>query len=218
MSKRVRDGADQRGRGLRLSPATVLAGVAVFIALGGTSIAASGLINGKKIKPGTITAKQIRNKTITKSKLDPGTVAQLRGERGPQGDRGPQGSPGTRGEPGPASLPAAFEDESQMVNIPANAGAVDLAELAVPAGRYLVAAKAVLRTYDPAETSCWVAHDYDDYVDWSSWSAPGGYSSGTLALTGISPAGTEILTLRCFTEDVPAEALRNRLTAIPVAG
>lgn len=215
MSKRVRDEADQRGRGFRLSPATVLAGVAVFIALGGTSIAASGLINGKKIKPGTITAKQIRNKTITKTKLDPGTVAQLRGAKG---DRGPQGVPGPKGEPGPTSLPAAFEDESEGVDFPVNAGAIDLAELEVPAGRYMVTAKAVFRTNDPAEVLCWVTPDYGDYIDSSNWSAPGGYSSGTLAMTGISPPGTEILTLRCFSEDVPATTLRNKLVAIPVAG
>lgn len=228
MRKREREGiADGNGRRLPISPATVLAGVAVFIALGGTSIAASGLINGKKIKPGTITAKQIKNKTITQSKLNPATVATLRGARGeqgpqgapgPRGEPGPQGASGPKGEPGPASLPAAFEDESQVVEIPTNAGAVDLAELTVPAGRYLVTAKAVLRTNDPADTSCWVMPDYDDFIDSSNWSAPGGYSSGTLAMTGISPPGTEILTLRCFTDDVAATALRNKLVAIPVAG
>ena len=43
----------------RFSPATWIAVLALFIVIGGTATAASGLINGKKIKPGTVTNGQI---------------------------------------------------------------------------------------------------------------------------------------------------------------
>ncbi|HNC14795.1 MAG TPA: hypothetical protein PLV77_02725, partial [Solirubrobacterales bacterium] len=80
-----------------LRPGTVIAVIALFIAIGGTATAASGLINGSKIKPGTVTARQIKNQTITTSKLAPATVASLRGARGPVGATGPAGE---NGQPG----------------------------------------------------------------------------------------------------------------------
>jgi len=205
----------------RVTPATVLAGLALFVALGGTSIAASGLINGKQIKPGTITAKQIKNKAITKAKLAPSTVSGLRGAAGPKGDAGPKGErgpAGATGPAGPAALPAAHEDESEGVAIPQYAGVVDLAELELPAGRYMVTAKAVLVPNAATEASCWVTADYGDYVDSSNWSSTGPAQAGTLSLAGLSPAGTEILTLRCYQDDVAGLTGRNKLIAIPVAG
>jgi len=190
-------------RRFRLTPGTLLGGVAVFIALGGTSVAASGLINGSKIKPGTVTAKQIRNKTITKAKLSPKTVSQLRGATGPAG---------------PAALPKAYEAESDQVVFPSNAGAVVLAEMELPPGRYMVTATAVLRFQAAAETSCWVTFDHGDNLDTSNWTSPGNLAAGTLSMTGISPAGTELLTLNCDGEDRVGISGRNKLVAIPVAG
>ncbi|MCO5316534.1 MAG: hypothetical protein M9938_10305 [Solirubrobacterales bacterium] len=222
MSTRSNDREEERtDRRFRVTPATVIAGLALFVALGGTSIAATGLINGKQIKPGTVTAKQIRNRTITTAKLAPATVKGLRGRVGPTGatgQKGETGAAGVTGPAGPAALPAAFENESDQLAIPANAGAVDLAELSLPAGRYLITAKAVLKPAAPATTSCWVPADYGDFVDTSNWNANGPGEAGTLALTGITPSGTTHVSLRCFTEDVASMTGRNKLVAIPVAG
>ena len=44
----------------RFRPATIIAMLALLVAISGTATAASGLIDGKKIKPGTVTAKQIK--------------------------------------------------------------------------------------------------------------------------------------------------------------
>ena len=62
--------------------ATIIAGLALFIALGGTAAAAGGLINGKKIKKGTVTAKQLKNNTLTVGKFAPATVSALKGSPG----------------------------------------------------------------------------------------------------------------------------------------
>jgi hypothetical protein len=71
-------------------PATVIAAVALFVALGGGAAAyASGLISGSRIKNHSIAAKK-----LTKS-----AVKSLRGRRGPAG---PQGVPGSQGPAGPA--------------------------------------------------------------------------------------------------------------------
>ena len=104
----------------RLTPAMVVAMIALLVALGGTAGAATVLITGA----------QIKNGTIGLADLSPAAKSSLRGQSGPtgpqgsagpqgnagpqgaqgsQGERGPQGSPGSKGEqgaPGPASLDA----------------------------------------------------------------------------------------------------------------
>jgi DNA-binding protein len=52
----------------RISSAHVLAMVALFVALGGTSYAAVK-VNGKNVKKGTITSRALRNRTITGAKV-----------------------------------------------------------------------------------------------------------------------------------------------------
>jgi len=76
----------------KLTYANVMATVAVFIALTtGGAWAASQLINGQKIKPHTITGKQIRKHSLP--------LAVLRGKL-PAGQRGPTGSTGAPGVAG----------------------------------------------------------------------------------------------------------------------
>lgn len=69
-------------------PATVIAAVALFVALGGGAVAyASGLISGS----------QIRNHSIPARKLTRAAIRSLhgkRGQRGPAGPAGPQGPGG----------------------------------------------------------------------------------------------------------------------------
>jgi hypothetical protein len=73
---------------LSISPATVIACLALFFALGGgASLAAQQFINGSKIAPHSITAKQLSKKT----------VVALKGDRGPAGPAGVQGLPGVAG-------------------------------------------------------------------------------------------------------------------------
>ncbi|MDQ2622192.1 MAG: collagen-like protein [Actinomycetota bacterium] len=221
-----RERGTDRERRFRITPATVLAGLALFVALGGTSIAASGLINGKKIKPGTVTAKQIKNKTITTSKLSPKTFTDLRGATGPAGAPGAKGDPGVPGSngatgptgaTGPAAISAAYQDESLGVAFPSS-DIQPIAELELPAGRYMVTGKVELRTNEPSDTSCWIAFDHDDYLDSARWRSPGGFDGwGTISLLGISPADTETLTLTCSLDDA-GQTGRSKIVAVPVAG
>jgi hypothetical protein len=85
----------------RISPATVIACIAVVLALTGSAFAAKALITGSDIKDGS----------ITRADLSRGTVRSLKGRRGPagaagvdgfQGPQGPQGSTGPQGPMGPA--------------------------------------------------------------------------------------------------------------------
>ncbi len=83
----------------RPSPAIVIATLALVLAGAGIGTATSGLISGSKIKPGTITGKQIKNHSITLNKL---TGKLPAGPKGPQGVQGLVGPPG----PFPATLPS----------------------------------------------------------------------------------------------------------------
>jgi hypothetical protein len=80
----------------RLTYANVVATLALFIAVsGGTAFAASKLITGKQIAKGTITAANIKKKTLS-SKLFASGVLQS-GPRGATGAQGPAGAPGAAG-------------------------------------------------------------------------------------------------------------------------
>jgi Collagen triple helix repeat (20 copies) len=67
-------------------PATIIAALALFVALGGGAAWAGGLIRGS----------QIKNHSIATRKLTKQAIKALRGQRGPAG---PQGTPGTPGGP-----------------------------------------------------------------------------------------------------------------------
>jgi hypothetical protein len=71
-------------------PATVIAALALFVALGGGAALASGLISGSQLKNHSIPAKKLTKKAI----------ASLHGQRGPRGATGATGAAGVTGATG----------------------------------------------------------------------------------------------------------------------
>ena len=65
---------------------TVIASLALFVALGGSATAAT-LITGAKIKNGTITGKDIKNSTVTGAKVKNGSLGVRRPGHVHQGRR-----------------------------------------------------------------------------------------------------------------------------------
>lgn len=81
----------------KLTYANVVATLCLFLILGtGAAFGAKKLINGAKIKPHTITGKQVKNGSLTSAAFAGGIPA---GSAGPAGATGPTGPAGT-----PASL------------------------------------------------------------------------------------------------------------------
>jgi len=72
------------------SPTFVVSVIALFVALGGTSLAAANLINGKLIKANS----------IPKNRLTKRAIQSLHGARGAQGPQGPKGATGLQGPQG----------------------------------------------------------------------------------------------------------------------
>jgi len=76
------------------SPVFIISLIALFVALGGTSLAAANLINGKLIKANS----------IPKNRLTKRAIKSLHGARGAQGPQGPQGATGLQGPNGAQGL------------------------------------------------------------------------------------------------------------------
>jgi hypothetical protein len=109
----------------RLSFANVLSVIALFVALGGASYAATQLpkssVGTKQLKNGAVTGAKVRTGSLRASAFATGQIPA--GPTGPQGERGPKGDKGDtgqRGESVPQSINAvirygpsvSFEGES----------------------------------------------------------------------------------------------------------
>jgi hypothetical protein len=97
----------------RPSPAMLVALLALFVALGGSSYAAlqlrPGSVGTKQLKNGAVTSKKVRNNSLLVRDFRRSQRAQLQGPQGarlPSGPQGPQGAQGPQGPVGPATGPA----------------------------------------------------------------------------------------------------------------
>jgi hypothetical protein len=205
----------------------VLASIAVFAALAGTATAASSLIDGKEIKRGTITGKQIKNKSLALNKLAPAAVKKLQGATGQRGLEGPRGATGARGETGPKGDTGA-QGPAGIVN-PAsggNSGSTNIADgdeellLTVPvatAGTYVVSAKVNLFAVQAtAKVECRVAAGASD-VDGIQWTAGAANSRQPVSLQAVAAAAPgSPLRLFCGFDEGNGSAFESKLVAIPV--
>jgi hypothetical protein len=86
----------------KVTYANVVSTICLFLLLGTGSVWASrALINGSKIKPHTITGKQIKNGSLGAEVFSAAVPAGPAGATGPVGAAGPAGAPGPSGATGP---------------------------------------------------------------------------------------------------------------------
>ncbi len=100
MKRSSRNPEVQRRR--RPTLAIVLAGVAVFVALGGTAVAASGLVHGGDIATGAVASRAIRDGGVELQDLSRKVRASLEGGLGAPGATGAKGDTGSGGGAGTA--------------------------------------------------------------------------------------------------------------------
>lgn len=134
----------------RTALAVVVAALALIVsaAAGAT---ASLLITGKQIKDGTVTTKDVKNRSLKVKDLSPKAKAKLRGATGPAGPRGATGATGATGPAGPTGLQglpglpglpglSGFEVVSQSVPMGLLAGVPTEVTGACPGGKKAIAA------------------------------------------------------------------------------
>jgi hypothetical protein len=206
-------------------PSTVLASIAVFAALAGTATAANSLINGKEIKRGTITGKQIKNKSLALSKLAPAAVAKLQGATGPRGPEGPRGAKGETGSQGPAGLqgPAgivapAFGGLEAGTNIADGDEELLLTVPVAAAGTYVISAKVNLFAVQATtKVECRLASGVTD-LDGVQWTAGAANSRQPVSLQAVGAAAPgSPLRLFCAFDEGNGSAFESKLVAIPVS-
>lgn len=174
-------------------------GVLVLLLLGGGAATAAKWIDGKRIKPGSVTAKQLRNKSVKTAKLAPGavgskqlkdgsvTAAKLASSVGITGPAGPTGSTGAIGATGPtgpsgSSTVFGLRDEPNFL-IPSSSATM-VSDEAYPLGpaAYLLSGYLGVRRADPGEVS--ISCDlFQVFVD------SAGFQVGALSVVG-TPAAT----------------------------
>jgi len=194
-------------------PATVLAAIAVFAVLAGTATAAGGLINGSSIKKGTITGKQIKNRSLAISKLSKAAVGQLRGQRGASGERG------ATGPQGPAGIVAPLAGaQTSGKNIADGEEVVVLTVPVATAGTFVINAKANLFALQAtAKVECFLRADGKavDLVQWTAGAVNSRQSVSMVALAGATPANP--LQVICAFDEGNGSVSETHLTAIPVS-
>lgn len=100
MLKRAARSSGQRQRRRWPTASIVLSGLALFVVLGGSAVAATGLIHAGDIAPGAVTGKAIRSGAVEPKDLSMSTRALLAGVQGVNGAKGDTGTPGSAGSNG----------------------------------------------------------------------------------------------------------------------
>jgi hypothetical protein len=104
-------------RGRRPGHATVVAYLALFIALGGSSYAAVK-ITGRQVRDSSLTGRDVRNESLTGKDVKGLTLRDFSvplpaGPKGDTGDQGPPGLQGPQGDPGPGAVDLFMDREAE---------------------------------------------------------------------------------------------------------
>lgn len=109
----------------KLSYANVMATIAVFVALGGSSYAAI-TVTGKNVKDGSLTGRDVKNGSIadvdlaaSAKRAGPQGLMGIPGVAGPPGADGVDGAPGTQGIQGEPGQPGQDGSDAEFVDAPA---------------------------------------------------------------------------------------------------
>jgi Collagen triple helix repeat (20 copies) len=146
-----------------LTFANVVACLALFVALGGVSYAATQLprdsVGTAQIRESAVTGGKVRNGSLRAADFEGGQIPA--GPKGQAGEQGPQGKPGLNGGRGPKGDQGARgidgdpgpRGPSDAYSVYDSTSAVDekTATLPVPAGSYVVGASMRAATADPTE-------------------------------------------------------------------
>ena len=126
----------------RLSPATVIAMIALMVALAGTGYAATSLprnsVGNAQLQANAVTTSKVKNGSLLKVDFAANQIP--RGLRGPAGAPGPPGAPGAKGPTGPAGPAGSVTTKWALVGKDGNlvAGTAGVVVVQSSIGQYYV--------------------------------------------------------------------------------
>jgi hypothetical protein len=127
--------------GRRPSPSMIVACFALFVALGGLGIAATSLprnsVGTKQLRNNAVTSAKVKNHSLLKADFRLGQIPL-----GAKGATGPAGPTGAKGDTGPRGPSDAYSTSVAGPVAMAKLTLVKLASLSLPAGKYVIFAKA----------------------------------------------------------------------------
>lgn len=206
-------------RSNRPSHAIVVAYLALFVALGGSSYAAI-TITGKNVKNSSLTGSDIKNDSVTGKDVkslgtgdvtDHSLVAKdFKAGQLPAGAPGPKGEKGGTGETGPRGPSDAIVSFGGSGSFPVAGPGTSPAEIDLPAGAEIVFANVVFHngsTTDPTKVNCGLVPGDASQADFTQAldvarsdleQAPGA-ATQTLSLTGaIESDAAQTVRLDCY--------------------
>ncbi|MGE4427091.1 MAG: hypothetical protein AB7G37_11620 [Solirubrobacteraceae bacterium] len=226
----------------RVGSAHVVAGVALFVALGGTSYAAVTLpknsvgakqikknaVTSSKVKKNAITSSKVKNRSLTLSDLSTKTVNALKGgggaagpvgpagPAGPQGPQGPTGATGATGAAGPAGIvqPEYAVDDGFDNITPGN----DLVVVSdtVPSRRYAVTAKVQMHSNGTQQVQCDLESG-GTAIDTARWVPAVVNTQVPMALQAVTAGPVTSLRVKCYAGNASTLAVSYRsIIATPI--
>jgi hypothetical protein len=214
----------------RPSPPTIIALLALFISLGGTTYAAVNLpansVGTRQLKNGAVSGEKLRNDAVSSSKVKNGSLLAKDFKPGqlPAGPRGPRGLPGATGQRGPSD---AFNTCSPDLSVPAlpNSSTQHLGSLGLPQGLFVIFGRvnisnggSAAQTLDCVLFGPQVSLDLFQPVDTATVKLAAG-ETRTITLLGIAERGGYPLPahLECYGPTTgPLEFTHIQLSAIQV--
>ena len=164
-----------------LSPATVIATIALLFALSGTAVAA-GVVTGAQILNGSIGSIDVMNESLRTVDVKNGTLLPEdfkgkklpKGPQGAQGAQGPQGAAGPQGPAGPAG-PAGPQGQAGL----SDSDGSTFVDAHCPAGKRIIGGGATLvgaygdialDENTPLNATTWRAMGFEINATGSNWS------------------------------------------------
>jgi hypothetical protein len=228
----------------RTAPATVIACIALAIALSGTSYAAFVL------PANSVSSKQVKNRSIQRIDIGKKTLASLKGQRGPQGPTGPlgptgpQGAQGAEGAPGVQGIQGVQGEKGDVGPTfgrsgvgscdPASQTFVDCAStgaISLPAsGRVLLIATAGWADGDSAPAnsgSCRLhadgvqvgrVHRFGEFTQTHTSTFDRAGSVSITTVTGVLSAGNHSFALQCNETEASVTILAPEISAVLLGG
>jgi hypothetical protein len=198
----------------RPSPATVIACLALGIALSGTAVAAS-----VALAPNSVGTPQLKNNAVTTKKVLNGTLlrADFKANQIPAGKTGPAGPAGPAGAAGPAGPAGPSDAYSRFLNGPVAipAASTTLANLTIPqAGKYVIVAKLYLTGAAAGVATCQLVAgtNLDQSMVFGGGTTP---EDATLNVVNEFAAAGSV-DLKCATPAAGLQANYMKITAIKV--